>query len=340
MKRALFVLILCVVLFGVSCKKAEVAPTSEPVKVETHEPVVETQEPETTEPVLSSHPLFESKRPITFMVNNAKEARPQTGWKLAKVIYEANIEAKQTRYMFVTEADEGVIGPIRSARPAFFYLASGYRSIYGHCGNYAYVKNSGVERFITDWDEFYHPGYYRSKDRYAPHNLYAMVDKVYEAVKEKGIDTEISDSAKESFKVYDAVKEYTGGEKAESIHFSYDGKSQIEYRYDPEKKVYVKYIDDILQVDKETEEVVEFSNLFIIPRVQTKMPNGIHEKILYQGIDQPMDYYVQGQRFKASYDKVTEDAPFQFKLDGEELILNPGLTMINIVPVELPIEVK
>lgn len=74
--------------------------------------------------------IWETRRPATVMIENHKDARPQSGLSKADVVYEAVAEGGITRFMAVFYcggvAQEVKMAPIRSARVYFVNLAAGY----------------------------------------------------------------------------------------------------------------------------------------------------------------------------------------------------------------------
>lgn len=348
MKRLIIALLMLSLIFAISCSKKPSEPvveTPEPVapetvETETEEPVVETVEPEVEKKVeLKASPLFEDKRPIAMMINNAPEARPQAGWAHGKIAYEILVEGKMTRILLVSDADEGVIGPIRSARPAFFEITAEYRALYSHVGNFEYVAESPMLNYMVDWDEFSHGGYYRSSHRYAPHNLYGTMEGVYASAEASGVDLKGSDVLKDHFKHYNEPKEYEGGTPATSISFTYDNAQFLNYRYDEDEKAYIKSINNVDVTDENTGDLLKITNFIILERPHGKMPNGIHEYVDYLTPGKAR-LFIQGQEFELEYSKAASEEPMKFTLDGKELVFNPGFIFINVVPDGLPIAVE
>lgn len=340
-KFILIILILSLVLaFGCAKKKNEevVQPVETPEapavveKVE-EKPAVETVEAEVEkpEPKDTHHPLFEDRRPIAFMINNHPEAQPQAGWSHAKIAYEILVEGQLTRILLISDVENGVVGPIRSARPAFFEITAEYRALYSHVGNFEYVAASPMLNYIVDWDEFSHGGYYRSSHRYAPHNLYGTMENIYASAEASGVDLTIPEELENHFQIYDEAKEYEGGSPVQSIGFTYDGAQYLKYRYDPEKQAYIKSINGIDVIDENTGDLLEITTFILLERPHGKMPNGIHEYVDYL-TPGTARLFVQGQEFELEYSKEASEEPMKFTLDGEELIFNPGFIYINVIP--------
>ena len=77
-----------------------------------------------------------TRRPIAVMIPNNAPAMPQYGLSKAAIIYEAPVEGRITRLMAVFEDYDDLdhIGPVRSSRDYFVYVAMGYQAIYCNWG--------------------------------------------------------------------------------------------------------------------------------------------------------------------------------------------------------------
>jgi len=87
--------------------------------------------------------IWSTRRPLTVMVENHADARPQSGLNNADIVYEAVAEGGITRFLgvFYCAAVKGAeskydLGPVRSARTYFLDLASEYSDypLYVHVG--------------------------------------------------------------------------------------------------------------------------------------------------------------------------------------------------------------
>lgn len=87
--------------------------------------------------------IWSTRRPLTVMIENHLDSRPQSGLSNADIVYEAVAEGGITRFMgvFYCNAVKGAsnkydVGPVRSARTYFLDLASEYADypLYTHVG--------------------------------------------------------------------------------------------------------------------------------------------------------------------------------------------------------------
>ncbi len=78
----------------------------------------------------SESAVWDDRRPVTAIIENHQDARPESGLSRADVIYEAVAEGGITRFLSVfycgASAEDVKIAPIRSARVYFINMAAGY----------------------------------------------------------------------------------------------------------------------------------------------------------------------------------------------------------------------
>lgn len=126
-------------------------------------------------------PALAAHQAVVVKMDNSPEARPQTGLNEADVVYELLVEGI-TRYALVYHSRPvGEVGPVRSARSSDFELTANLgRPLIvwsgGNPGVTAELHGAEDRGFLVDAGVDEAPSrYWRSKDRVAPHNLYADV---------------------------------------------------------------------------------------------------------------------------------------------------------------------
>lgn len=111
---------------------------------------------------------------IAVKIENSREARPQTGLEAADVVWEEMVEGGITRYIAVYHSQlPETIGPIRSVRPMDANLIAPLRGLMVFSGGQAPFVNAvgDVGLQVVSHDQGA-AGFYRAKDRKAPHNVY------------------------------------------------------------------------------------------------------------------------------------------------------------------------
>ena len=130
-------------------------------------------------------------RPVTaIMIENSPDARPQSGLKQAEVVYEAIAEGGITRFMALYQQEKpNLIGPVRSLRTAFVDWLAPYQASVAHVGGNIVALNEIRNGSYRDIDQFFNAGtYWRSSDRFAPHNVYTSFDNLDALNKAKGYE--------------------------------------------------------------------------------------------------------------------------------------------------------
>lgn len=133
----------------------------------------------------------ESKlRPLAVVIENHSDSRPQSGYNDAEIVYEVLAEGGITRTLgiFQTKNAESV-GPVRSARPYFNFIANQWGAGYVHSGGSKQALSelsANVHNNLFDINEFYYGKYFdRDSSRFAPHNLYTTISNIRELLKSK-----------------------------------------------------------------------------------------------------------------------------------------------------------
>jgi hypothetical protein len=123
----------------------------------------------------------QAKRPITSIVlENAPEARPQSGLKDAGIVFEAIAEGGITRFAAIYQ--EGApqdIGPVRSLRPYFLDWLRPFDATITHVGGSQKALRMVRDGSWKDMDQFANgKSFRRITERRAPHNVYTSFEKI------------------------------------------------------------------------------------------------------------------------------------------------------------------
>lgn len=290
------------------------------------------------------------RRPIAVMIPNNASALPQYGLSKAAIIYEAPVEGRITRLMGVFEDydDLGRIGPVRSSRDYFVYVAMGYEAIYCNWGlARPYVEDllrresvqnisAAVGGIHNPSDEAFgrinRPGYAKE------FTGYLFIDGLEKAVRRQKYETEYDDDyvppftfAEEGFRAEykdaeDAISVYPGGRTDNSggygvynPYFEYNKKDNLYYRFQDGKKQMDEYDNSQLAVSN-----VVFQ--YCHGEVRDK------KDYLAFGVHGEGDalVFTNGKVIEGTWERYDGDAtPAKFfDEDGEEIIFNQGKTWI------------
>lgn len=361
------------VLFAGCGKSEEEQPPlvlEQPAREETPAPEVEQEEPEqegfsvisereTVDGKMQSYLTGEwkdesvvTRRPIAVMIPNNAPAMPQYGISKASIIYEAPVEGRITRLMAVFEDFDDLdrIGPIRSSRDYFVYVAMGYEAIYCNWGlARPYVEElinrDTVQNISAPVEGIYHPAaeaYERvSRPGYAKEFTgYLFIDGLMKAADRLGYDWEYDDAyvppftfAAEGVKAQDnyaqadtATMIYPGGQEGNQGGY---GAYTPYFEYHEEDGLYYRYQDGKKQTDEIDGSQIAVSNVVFqychgeVRDDHDYLAFGVHgegDAIVFTG----------GKVIKGTWKRFDGDAtPAKFyDENGEEIIFNQGKTWI------------
>lgn len=293
-----------------------------------------------------------NRRPIAVMIPNNSPAMPQYGISRASIIYEAPVEGRITRLMAVFEDFDDLdrIGPVRSSRDYFVYVAMGYEAIYCNWGlARPYVEElinrDTVQNISASVQGIYNPANNAfgrvSRPGYADEfRGYLFIEGMLEDAERLGYDWEYDDAyvppftfaaegvkAQENYEdMEDAVTIYPGGTEgnkggygAYNPFFEYEEKDGLYYRYQNGEK----------QIDELDGSQLAVANVVFqychgeVRDDHDYLAFGVHgegDAIVFTG----------GKVIKGTWERYDGDAtPAKFfDEDGEEIIFNQGKTWI------------
>ena len=149
-------------------------------KTEKPKPAIKYYSPLTGIEIKSGN-LASTKKPVTgIMIENSPDARPQSGLKYSGVVFEAIAEGGITRFLVLYQQEKPqLIGPVRSLRLYDVDWLVAFDASIGHVGGSAAALDEIRNGSYRDIDQFFNSGsYWRSTNRYAPHNVYTSFDKL------------------------------------------------------------------------------------------------------------------------------------------------------------------
>jgi hypothetical protein len=276
-------------------------------------------------------PLF------TVQVENMIDARPLSGISRANLVYETLAEAGITRLLAFYTADTDVleIGPVRSARPYFLDWAEEFGALYAHSGGSPEALRLISQYDILDLNEFSNGRFFwRSKKRYAPHNLYISTEFLNDFFEVK--EGEVKDFTPWQFK--DEVSKELRPQEEKRIKIYFSTKTyEAGWQYNRETNDYLRYQAGLIQQDRDGSEVraknivVQFTKMVVLDEIGRKdiKTIGSGEAIVFQDgirIDGTWEKDVRGERTRF------------FDEAGGEVKFNPGATWVEVVPTGTEVE--
>jgi len=273
------------------------------------------------------------KRPVAVMINNLKPARPQSGLPHADVVWEVLAEGGITRLIAIFQSDEaydGAIGPIRSIRPYMIELAESYNAVIVHAGAstdaYGILRKQKKEHL----DEITNAGAYfrRDKSRKAPHNLYSDLPNLRAGAEKRGY---AADAAIPAYRFLDDEGDGTTAGSVREIDIRFQLKNYIvTYRYDENKRQYLRFIDGEPHTDLVSGEQLAATNLVVLGTSHKVLDD---EGRLAVDLDSggPAMLIRRGEAIECTWER---DASGVIRLmkDGAELPFARGTIYYHVVP--------
>ena len=271
--------------------------------------------------------------PITIMIENMIDARPQSGLSKANLIYEALVEAGITRFLAVYASDEDVeeIGPVRSARPYYLDWAAEFASLYIHSGGSPESLTLIPKSNIYDLNEFWNDQYFwRRNSRLAPHNLYTSSELLNKALEDK-VDEE-SNYESWLYKEEKSLEERSLEEQEVMIDYS-TYTYRVEWKYDKENNDYVRYQAGSIHKDIDGTEI-KAKNIVVMYLKTWVIDAEWRRKMETIGSGQAV-VFRDGEAIEGEWKKESKGSRTRFyDQDGLEIEFNTGTTWIQVVPTD------
>ena len=297
--------------------------------------IVEVKEPKT---------FKGTDRPIAVMIDNHKGAMPQAGLNDAYMVYEIIVEGGESRLMALFKgSDLEKIGPVRSSRHYFLDYALENDAIYVHFGWSPQAQSDITKLGVNNINGIYESSksFWRTKDKYAPHNVATSTEKILEIAERKGYRTT---STQESVLNYVADEfDLKSDIDATKITIPYSYSNVVEYEYDNVTKRYTRYSRDKKQVDWETGETVTTKNIIIVKCDNWTLNDGSGAgRQTIDNVKALKGYYItNGKAIEITAEKSTRSSQTVYKdMQGNEIDVNDGNTFIQICPIDSKVEIE
>lgn len=325
-------LLLVVIASGITFALLYQGPVAQTIAVDT------LPKPEKKEPVRYYSPLTglevksqaATKLAVTaIMIENSPDARPQSGLKQAGIVYEAIAEGGITRFLALYQQEKPkLIGPVRSLRMYYVDWLAPYNASVAHIGGSAAALAEVRGGGYRDIDQFFNSQYYwRTTDRYAPHNVYTSFEKLDALNKSKGYKTS-------SFTGF--VRKDTPASKkptATKITINISGPLyNTSYAYDKKTNTYIRFLAGVPHNDREKGQISPRVVVAMQVEEQRVLEDGYRESIKTTGSGKAT-IFQNGVVKNVTWEKKGRKSPLTFKdKDGKPFQLVRGQTWITAVP--------
>lgn len=272
------------------------------------------------------------------MIENSADAWPLSGLHEARLVIEAPVEGSIPRFMAVfdnTMDNDFEIGPVRSARPYYVEWAKGLNTLYAHVGGSPQGLDLIQSIALPDLNQFFWGQYFwRSTNRYAPHNVFTNIEELHGGYTERAYDLE----EKPLFAYVDQEDADKGDIRFIEIPFSTSSHYDAGWEYDPEvSNAFFRYQGGEPKFDSDgttnfaQNVIVLFTDISVIDEV-----GRLSLRTLGEGEGKA---YKDGKEYSITWTKEKRQSAMQFFDGDEEYLLNPGRTWIEVLPLSTEIEV-
>ncbi len=274
----------------------------------------------------------DTKKPITsIMIENSPAARPQSGMQQAEVTYEAIAEAGITRFLNIYQQNKpSLIGPVRSLRPYFVEWLAPWQASVAHVGGSKRSLDEVRNGSYRDIDQFFNPAtYWRSTDRYAPHNVYTNFEKIDALNAEKGYTT----SEPKPLKHTSTKKPATISASTINVVMS-SATYNSSWQYHAESNTYHRQQGGEPHVDREAGQISSNSVVVLKMHMDLIMEDGWRENYHVSGTGDGV-VFQDGHATEVTWHKPApaEQLFFTDKATGKSFPLTRGKVWITAIPV-------
>lgn len=273
----------------------------------------------------------DTRKPVTaVIIENSPDARPQSGLQEAEVTYEAIAEGGITRFLTLYQQNKpGLIGPVRSLRPYFVDWLAPWQASVVHVGGSKRALDEVRNGNYRDVDQFFNPAsYWRTSDRYAPHNVYTSFEKLDALNAEKGY------TASEPKALTHTDTTPTNPPTATNISVAMSGALYNSvWNYDAAGNNYHRLQAGQPHVDREAGQVTARSVVVLKMTMEHVMEDGLRESYASSGSGEAV-VFQDGLAIEANWHKpaTAEQLSFTTK-DGQAFSLARGKVWISAIPV-------
>jgi len=313
---------------------------------------------------------WEKHRPVGIMIENHKEARPQSGLSSADVIYEIVAEGGITRFLSIFYCQQAEqVGPIRSARTYFLDFISEYGAspLYVHVGganqdgpadalsqieDYGWVGLNDMNQFSIGF-----PTFWRDYDRLGhpvstEHTMYSTTEKLLQfAANSRKLKATDADgiSWTKGFLPLDFKEDAPSSQRppSQKIHLEFwtmDPSYAIDWIYEPIANIYKRNSGGVAHTDFNNKKQLTAKNIVILTMVETRANDGYenNQHLLYRtkGVGKA-NIFMDGRETIGTWRKDGRTArTLLFDSNGVPVKFDRGAIWFEILPTDGVLTVK
>ena len=284
-------------------------------------------------------PDLAHRLPLAVSIDDARVARPQSGFNAASIVWQAPADGFESRYLLVfQEGDATDIGPVRSARNYLAFWAAELDAGLAHYGGDLLTRrwmtaNRGT--LFTDIDGMGagNSAYHRIHTREAPHNAYTSTAALWRVAAKLGAESAIS--AGVHLRPFRDDLPASGRGTVGAIQIPYHTVT-IRYVYDAATNAYQRFVSGKAQVDPADGELVTARTivvLFMPFHTSNTIEKGHNRPVLgFIGSGEAW-IYSEGNLVKGRWSKPKDGDPTVITgTDGVEIPFVRGRIFMQVVP--------
>ncbi len=285
-------------------------------------------------------PGADGETPFLVVIENAPQARPQSGLADACLVYALPTEARITRFLASYCWDTPTaIGPVRSVRMYMLEIASDLGAVLVHAGHSAEALASIRARKLPVINEFWASGpFWRDPVRKMPHNLYTRTDHLRAELRKKPLNVRTgsvpySMEPAAPIVALDAMP-------SETVVLDYGPLYAVRYRYDPGQRRYLRDQDGRPHLDADGRQIAPASVLVAFVQWRDVLEQGApSSKINLIGTGR-LAIITEGRIVEGTWRR-SKDRPLALQTaTGGPVVLPRGPVWIELFPVDRPFAVS
>jgi len=285
--------------------------------------------------------LDSNERPIAVMINNHKDARPQSGLSDAYLVYEIMVEGGITRMMalYTQNFSEEKIGSIRSSRHNYLDYALENDAIYVHWGGSTQAYEDINKLKIDHLDGMVYGGTYfttdKKLDRSLEHTRFTSSSLIQEGIKKLKLESTTDNGYLLNYTT-DTVdlSNKENSKVANKVTIKYSKYQTSSYEYNKEEGVYDRYMSGDKHKDLVTGEHYKFKNIIAYSVKYNTIDSSGHQDLENIGSGEGV-YITNGYSIPIKWTKKDRKSKTKYTyLDGTEIDVSDGNTFIQIYPTD------
>jgi hypothetical protein len=285
--------------------------------------------PLTGQPIVD--PALAGRTALVVKIDNHPEARPQSGLNQADIVFEENVE-HLTRFAAVFQSkDPDPVGPIRSGRTQDVeLLGSLNKPIFAWSGgNPGVTKAINASDFVVANVQSNARGAsksYRSRDRAAPHNLYAQGSGLFTMT----AGAETPPPQQFAYRVEGAV---VAGDPSGGVDLKMDGVN-VSWKFDTKSGAYLRFQGGKAHNDAALGQVNATNVVVLVVDYQPSAVDGNSPEAQTTGTGEALAFSA-GRVVHGKWDRSDRLKPFTLTADdGTPVLLTPGRTWVEFARVD------